>query len=141
MKKWTWILTVLLCVTLLASCGGTDPEGETPVTTEGVTADTTASAVPSETDEQIKDASRYITEEEAIASAAAYFGIESGTVDDATGYVMSYRVVQTPTEEDPYYVVGLQWLVTLDGEPDHQSMLDRVSVDAVSGDVLLEEAE
>ena len=124
MKKW--ILLVVFCLvlsgcSLLPDTSDDNGENSTPTTTT--------------------DASPFITEEQAIAVAAQYFGIEPGTVDNDTGFVMSYRSLYPLDEENPYYVIALQWLVTIDGEPSHQSMLDSVVVDAVTGEVSPSDSE
>ena len=113
-------LILVLCATLLlGGCG--DKEAPTEDTNK-----TTATTEPGFFDEQ-----------EALAIAAEYFGIEEGSRDPDTGYVMSYAIVRTPTKENPTYEVALQWLVEVDGTPSHQSRLDTVIIDAVYGGIQL----
>ena len=81
---------------------------------------------------------RLISESEALEIAADHFGIEAGSRDTATGYVMSYQVQQAATLDNPYSRVALQWMVELDGNPSHQSVLDTVTIDAISGKVASE---
>ncbi|MBQ8684270.1 MAG: hypothetical protein IJ518_07130 [Clostridia bacterium] len=79
-----------------------------------------------------------ISESEALEIAADHFGIEAGSYDEKTGYMMSYRVLQVATLDNPYYRVALQWMVEMDGNPSHQSMLDTVTIDALTGKVATE---
>ena len=116
MKKWLSIaLAAVLCLSLTA-CGAE----EQPDVTES-TPTTTASP--------------YITEEQAIATAEAHLGIQNGAVDEKIGFTMSYMVMQSPTEDNPIYVVALRWLVTVDGVPSNWSTLDTVEIDAVHGTI------
>lgn len=73
-----------------------------------------------------------VSEAEALALAIEYFGTPVGTVDPNNGFPISYVIMDDATEEDPYYRVGMRWLV--DGS--HYSVLDWVYVDAFSGEVL-----
>ena len=82
----------------------------------------------------------FISEVEAIEIAEQHFGIENETRDEQTGYLISYAIEQTPTDEMPQYIVALQWLVEVDGQPSHQSRLDVVTIDAVSGNVVTDPA-
>ena len=117
MKKWLSIaLVAVLCLSLTACTAK-----ETPDVTESTTATT---------------ASPYITEEQAIATAEAHLGIQNGAVDEKTGFTMSYMVMQSPTEDNPIYVVALRWLVTVDGVPSNWSTLDTVEIDAVHGTIV-----
>ena len=118
MKKATVLLIFALCVTLLlGGCGDKKvPEEESGATTS---------------------ATEFFDEQEALAIAAGYFGIEEGSRDPDTGYVMSYVILRTPTKENPTYEVALQWLVETDGAPSHQSRLDTVTIDAVYGGIQL----
>ena len=116
MKKWLSIaLVAVLCLSLTACTAE-----KTPDVTESTTTTT---------------ASPYITEEQAIATAEAHLGIQNGAVDEKTGFTMSYMVMQSPTEDNPIYVVALRWLVTVDGVPANWSTLDTVEIDAVHGTI------
>ena len=107
--KTTWVLTTIPVTTTT-----------TTTTTAVTTTTTTAPEV-------------FITASKAMEIAAKHFGIQPGTRDEATGNMMSYCITQTATKENPYFVVALQWLVMVNGQPDHQSVLDTVTIHAVSG--------
>ena len=90
---------------------------------------TNDTAAPTPTDDG------FISEAEAIAAAEQHFGIQSGSVDQQTGFLMGYRITQTPTTKMPVYKVALQWQVTVNGEVSHWSMLDTVEIDAIHGGI------
>ena len=117
MRKATFLLIFALCaILLLSGCGDkTAPKDEEKTTTTA----------------------GFFDEQEALAIAEEYFGIEEGSRDPDTGYVLSYAILRTPTEENPTYEVALQWLVEVDGTPSHQSRLDTVIIDAVYGGIQL----
>ena len=71
-----------------------------------------------------------ISEEEAIEIAEDFLKIEGGTKDDKTGFLFSYFVFETPTEENPRYKIALRWLVM----DSHYSTVDEVYVDANTGE-------
>ena len=79
-----------------------------------------------------------ISEEEAIAIAEQHFGIKNGSRDDATGYLIAYRVLTAATKTNPVYHIGLQWLVEVEGEDSHWSMLDTVKIDAIQGGIQIQ---
>ena len=144
MKKWlSIVLTALLCVALVGCAEQEKPADSTSTTSAPAAASSAASttstaskpAAPSHTT-QPTVSPIFITEEDALGIAALHFGIEPGTIAPETGYVMSYRVLQSPTEDDPRYKVALQWLVMVDGQPSHQSVLDFVYIDAYHGQVI-----
>ncbi len=81
---------------------------------------------------------RLISESEALEIAANHFGIKAGSRDGATGYVMSYQIQQVATLDNPYYCVALQWMVEVDGKPSHQSVLDTVTINALSGKAIIQ---
>lgn len=116
MKKMVSLLAIALCLCLLlVGCGADADTTETP------------------------DAG-FISETKAIEIAEKHFGIKNETRDDQTGYLITYAVIQAPTDEVPQYQVALQWLVEVDGQPSHQSRLDTVTIDAVSGNVVTDPA-
>ena len=92
-------------------------------------AHTNDTAAPTPTDDG------FISEAEAIAAAEQHFGIQNGSVDQQTGFLMGYRITQTPTTKMPVYKVALQWQVTVNGEVSHWSMLDTVEIDAIHGGI------
>ena len=115
MKKIISLLALTLCFCLLlAGCGGKAGDGDNAATT------TTRGL---------------ISEEEAIAIAEQHFGIENGSHDEKTGYLIAYRVLVAATETNPVYHIGLQWLVEVEGEDSHWSMLDTVKIEAIHGGV------
>ena len=118
MKRAVFAIVLMLCaVLLLGGCGDkTSPKDDEQTTT------TTAG---------------FFDEQEALAIAEEYFGIEAGSRDPDTGYLLSYVIVRTPTKENPTYEVALQWLVEVEGTPSHQSRLDTVTIDAVYGGIQL----
>lgn len=135
MKKWLGVMALLLCVTLLlAGCG--DAKSSSKDTADGGKAG--AGSTESEGGENGDDSSPYIGEKKALEIAEKHFGIKNGTRDEATGYLITYAVRQSPTEEAPTYVVSVQWLVEIDGQPSHQSTLDMVGINALTGEILSE---
>ena len=119
MKKIVSLLALALCFCLLlAGCGGKAGDGDNTATT------TTTRGL--------------ISEEEAIAIAEQHFGIENGSRDDKTGYLMSYRIVTPVTSGITTYRIALLWLVEVDGQASHWSTLDTVTIDAKTGAVLIE---
>ena len=117
MKKMLSLTALALCLCLLmAGCGAQAADGD----------DTAANASP------------YISEEQALAAAEAHFGIKAGTEDAQTGFLISYMVMQGPTEELPRYKVAMRWLVEVNGTPSNWSTLDIVEIDAKTGAVVSE---
>lgn len=92
----------------------------------------TGSTVTLMVSSQTPTAPSFISEEEALAITIEHYGMESGYVDPATGFPISYLVMDLATEEDPYYRVAIRWFV--DGS--HYSVVDWVYVDAFTGEVL-----
>lgn len=120
MKKMARIVALALCLCLLLSgCGakakGFDDTQSATTTTKGL-----------------------ISEEEAIAIAEQHFGIKNGSRDDKTGYLIAYRVLTAATETNPVYHIGLQWLVEVEGEDSHWSMLDTVKIEAIHGGIQIQ---
>ena len=123
MKKILALTALALCLCLLlAGCGAQAAGG-------GDTAATTTTAA---------NASPYISEEQALAAAEAHFSIKAGTEDEQTGFLISYMVMQGPTEELPRYKVAMRWLVEVNGTPSNWSTLDIVEIDAKTGAVVSE---
>ena len=119
MKKMARIAALMLCLCLLlAGCGAADTH------TDDSPATTTTKGL--------------ISEEEAIAIAEQHFGIKNGSRDDATGYLIAYRVLTAATKTNPVYHIGLQWLVEVEGEDSHWSMLDTVKIDAIQGGIQIQ---
>ena len=124
MKKMARLTALALCLCLLLAGCGAKAEGvddtETPTTTTATTA------------------KGLISEEEAIAIAEQHFGIKNGSRDDATGYLIAYRVLTAATEDSPVYHIGLQWLVEVEGVDSHWSMLDTVKIEAIHGGIQIQ---
>lgn len=136
MKKRLCGLLALACL-LSAGCTAaphTDSASPTTTTTATTTAATTTTTTAATT--TTTAARTWISEDRALAIAEQHWGIRSGDRDPKTGYLMTLMVRQTPTEETPEYRIVLQWLVEVDGQPSHQSMVDDVRIDAYSGEVL-----
>lgn len=122
MKKWLCIVTLAaMCVTLAGWNVAAQKVAQAPAADDGV-------AVTAPVEEAKEPASYPISVEKALGIAADYFGIEPGTIDSKTGYEMSYRIIHVPAAEEPYYTVALQWLVMVDGQPSHQSVLDTLTI-------------
>ena len=69
-----------------------------------------------------------ITEEEALAIAARYWGIQSGDVDEETGF--RYMLILSYTSAECYHV-KLAWRV----EEHHYSTLEIIEIDALTGEI------
>ena len=84
------------------------------------------------------NANTYISEQQALSIAAAYWGITLGERDPETGYEMTVSVQQTPTAEAPHYCIVRQVMVpsAAGAAIDKRSSL---YVDAVTGEVILPE--
>lgn len=70
----------------------------------------------------------YISVEEAVNIVSKYYGIQTGEVDEETGYLFGYFVYEQPTEANPTYAIALRWLVN-----DHWSTLGVIYIDALNG--------
>lgn len=120
MKKTVSFAAAILCMCLLLSaCRAAAYSNNTPAPTPTTTT----------------NANGFISEDEAIAVAEAHFGIQNGSTDDKTGYLIAYRVIQCPSAELPIYKVALQWQVKAEDESAHWSTLDTVEIEAVHGGV------
>lgn len=138
MKKRLCGLLALVCL-LSAGCTAaphTDSDAPATTTTTTTTAATTTTTTTTAATTTTTTARTWIGEDRALAIAEQHWGIRSGDRDPKTGYLMTLMVRQTPTEETPEYRIVLQWLVEVDGQPSHQSMVDDVRIDAYSGEVL-----
>lgn len=78
----------------------------------------------------------FITEEQAVAIAEQHWGIHNGDVAPETGFMMTISPLELPTADNPIYHIALRWLVEVDGQASHFSMVDSIRIDAVSGEVL-----
>ena len=93
------------------------------------------------TDTEARTESNFISEEEAVAIAAEYWGIQSGDTDPATGFV--YRIeppVLTqlhPNQPPRYYSVELRRT----DESSEYILIDYIMIDAETGQVLIRYAE
>lgn len=148
MRKWLiFALAAVLCVTLMG-CGEKEKEQEKEETTPTQTSahsthphdHTHAVGTPhASAGKTTLPSRRYIYLEEALEIAAEHYDIQPGDIHPQNGYEMSYAVVHPATTQEPYYIIRLQWLVLVDGNPSHWSELDRIRIDAFTGAVTTEE--
>ena len=142
MRKWLiFALVAVLCVTLMG-CGKKELEETTPTqTTAPSTHDHThaVGTTHASAGKTTLPSRRYIYREEALKIAAEHYDIQPGDINPQNGYEMSYAVVHPATTQEPYYIIRLQWMVLVDGNPSHWSELDRIRIDAFTGAVTTEE--
>ena len=142
MKKRLLIaLVALLCVASVGCAKQEKPTDNTATTASSAVTTTAHEHTHASASHSTQTARRFRTPDEAMAIAADYYDIQPGSVAPETGYVMSYRVMQIATPDNPKYKIGLQWLVTVDGTPSHQSVLDMVWIDAFTGEILPSDSE
>ena len=141
-RKWLCIgLTLLFLLT--AGCAfmphGEESSTPTTVTTTTTTACTTTtttanSALTSTTVTTTTPV--FITEEQAVAIAEQHWGIHNGDVAPETGFMMTVGPMVLPTAETPEYIIALRWLVEDEnGQVTHSSMLDRITINAYTGEL------
>ena len=148
MKNW---LCLVLCTLLLLHVGCAALPKDAPVDTPVSTTTTTTTAAPTTTvaptttttttevptkPTTTTTAPAFISQEQAVEIAEQYWDIRTGDRDPGTGFMMTVGPMVLPTAETPEYVIALRWLVEVDGQPSHFSMVDSIRIDAVSGEVL-----
>ena len=114
MKKLPAVLILILISALLfAACGSAPVQ---PSVTEPAP-DTTADPQP-------------IDRKQAVKLASEHWGVNSGDVDELTGFKMNIFVDESPSAESNSFRIVLRWLV--DG---HYSTVDEIYIDVDSGEI------
>ena len=52
------------------------------------------------------------------------------------GFMMTISPMELPTANNPEYRIALRWLVEVDGQVSHSSMLDSIRINAYTGDIV-----
>ena len=154
MKKWlclvigAFFLLTVGCAALPEEAPGDTPttttsvttttaETTTTTTTETTTATTTTGIASDPTTTTTTTAPAFITEDAAVAIAEQYWNIRTGDRDPETGFMMTVGPMVLPTADTPEYIIALRWLVEDEnGQVTHSSMLDRITINAYTGDVV-----
>lgn len=110
----------------------TEPAPTEPPQTEPAPTQAPAATEPTETAPVQEN--RFLTEDEVLAIACAYWDTQPGDINSDTGFLMGIQIMDGPTEDNPQYLVALRWLVD-DGTSAWWSTLDMISVDAYTGAV------
>lgn len=119
MKKLFVLLFVLLLA--LSVCGCDDSTTESDM-------DSIPSGSAASSDEISTETSR-ITEEKAIKIASQHWGIESGDIDEETGF--SFLIMPIDSSNDNIKI-ALKWLVN----NHHYSTVDTVEIDPYTGKII-----
>ena len=138
MRKWLCIGVSLLFL-LTAGCAllPNGEESSTPATTTTTTTTTTATTTTTTTaTTTTTTAAQFITEAQAVAIAEQYWNIRTGDRDPKTGFMMTVSPMELPTADNPEYRIALRWLVEVDGQVSHPSMLDSIRINAYTGDIV-----
>ena len=153
MKKWLClVIGAFFLLTVGCSAMPEEPESDTPTTIESAstttvkttttttvtTTTTTTTGIASDpTMTTTTTAPAFITEDAAVAIAEQYWNIRTGDRDPETGFMMTIGPMVLPTAETPEYIIALRWLVEDEnGQVTHSSMLDRITINAYTGDVV-----
>ena len=75
-----------------------------------------------------------ITPEQALEIAEQHWGKHTGDIDSSNGFMYRVSVIKKTTDTVPYYIADLSWLV----ENSHYSLVERIFIDAASGECTLE---
>lgn len=129
MKKWVFLVAFCLLLTGCSLLPDTSGGGEDVVTTTTTTTITTTTTTTT-------TSSAFISEERALEIASSHWKIKSGDRDPKTGFMMTISPMELPTANNPEYRIALRWLVEVDGQVSHPSMLDSIRINAYTGDIV-----
>lgn len=141
MRKWLCIGVSLLFL-LTAGCTllPNGEESSAPATTTSTTTTTTTTTATTTTTTTAATttttAAQFITEAQAVAIVEQYWNIRTGDRDPKTGFMMTVSPMELPTADHPEYRIALRWLVEVDGQVSHPSMLDSIRINAYTGDIV-----
>ena len=153
MKKWLClVIGAFFLLTVGCSALPEDVPDDTPTTastttaatttittTTTMTTTTTTTEITTTTTTEVitTTAPAFITEDAAMAIAEQHWNIRTGDRDPETGFMMTISPMVLPTADTPEYIIALRWLVEDEnGQVTHSSMLDRITINAYTGDVV-----
>ena len=140
MKKWVFLVAFCLlltgCSLLPDTSGGGEDVVTTTTTTTATTTTTTTTTTATTTTTTTSASSAFISEERALEIASSHWKIKSGDRDPKTGFMMTISPMELPTANNPEYRIALRWLVEVDGQVSHPSMLDSIRINAYTGDIV-----